>query len=209
MATAEKSPFGQIRGQLRGVVSRKMKNGNMVLYDYNAPKNREMSIAQQTQVDRFKYVNKFVSATLDYVKKCKGSSGKVRYEAVSQNLKRMKEANLGEGEAMDYSKIVLADGDFVNVNNGTVSVTDDKVTFRWNGKITPAVRGKDIAMPLVYNESRHEAVFECTSYKRADGVAELEIPSYWKGDTIHCYMSIKENNGTRLSDTLYLGNMTA
>lgn len=58
---------------------------------------------------------------------------------------------------------------------------------------------------LAYNESKKSAVYDMVSSCRGDEGASLSYPSDWVGDTVHIYLGFISENGSLVSDSIYLG----
>ena len=66
---------------------------------------------------------------------------------------------------INYGHALVARGSLMPVFNASASVEDGKLTLKWkdNSKMGDAL-ADDMAMPLVYNKARGEAVYSCLLY---------------------------------------------
>ena len=89
-------------------------------------------------------------------------------------------------------------------------VTEDgSITFSWDAKeLQEGAEAGDIAMPMVYNLSKMEAVYSTQRFLRAGGKASLTIPSKWKGDSLSCFIAFASQNSKAVSDSEFLGEIT-
>ena len=63
----------------------------------------------------------------------------------------------------------------------------------------------DFAMPLVYNANKRVAIYDMVSSCRGDEGVSLSHPSNWVGDTVHVYLAFVSENGSSVSDSVYVG----
>lgn len=63
----------------------------------------------------------------------------------------------------------------------------------------------DFAMPLVYNSNKRVAIYDMVSSCRGDEGVSLSYPSDWVGDTVHVYLAFVSENGSSVSDSVYVG----
>ena len=63
----------------------------------------------------------------------------------------------------------------------------------------------DFAMPLVYNANKRVAIYDMVSSCRGDEGVSLSYPSDWVGDTVHVYLVFVSENGSSVSDSVYVG----
>ena len=63
----------------------------------------------------------------------------------------------------------------------------------------------DFAMPLVYNANKRVAIYDMVSSCRGDEGVSLSYPSDWVGDTVHVYLAFVSENGSSVSDSVYVG----
>lgn len=85
---------------------------------------------------------------------------------------------------------------------------DGEIGISWsdNSGVANAL-DTDFAMPLAYNAVKHEAVYDMVSSCRGDEGVSLNYPSNWVGDTIHVYLGFVSENGSLVSDSVYLGEV--
>ena len=63
----------------------------------------------------------------------------------------------------------------------------------------------DFVMPLVYNANKRVAIYDMVSSCRGDEGVSLSYPSDWVGDTVHVYLAFVSENGSSVSDLVYVG----
>ena len=67
----------------------------------------------------------------------------------------------------------------------------------------------DLAMPLVFNKDKGEAVFNTAAATRADGTAEVNTPADWVGDKVELYLGFISADGKTVANSVSLGEETA
>ena len=109
--------------------------------------------------------------------------------------------------ALDFSRVLVSRGSLTQPSTPTVSMSAGRATITWNdnsgqGDAQPA----DVAMPLVFNSDKGEAVFSTAAATRADQSAELNFPADWNGDTVELYIGFASADGINVANSVYLGN---
>lgn len=108
--------------------------------------------------------------------------------------------------SIDYSKAMVSRGSLELPQNIHLLNNDGEIGISWidNSGLANAL-DTDFAMPLAYNESKKSAVYDMVSSCRGDEGASLSYPSDWVGDTVHIYLGFISENGSLVSDSVYLG----
>ncbi|WP_418604168.1 DUF6266 family protein [Hwangdonia sp.] len=112
---------------------------------------------------------------------------------------------------VDYSLALLSRGNLSGVlNPGTDLATPGQVTFTWDdNSLEGNANPTDEAMLLVYNPSKKESISQLEGADRTVGTETLIIPSSYAGDTVELFMAFIEADGSRVSNSVYLGSGTA
>ncbi|MDV7187938.1 DUF6266 family protein [Lutibacter sp. TH_r2] len=112
---------------------------------------------------------------------------------------------------IDYSNALLSRGSLSTPLNPTFDVsTPGNVTFEWdNNSDEGNANATDKAMILVYNPSRKESIYILDGEVRTATTQMLSIPSSYAGDTIEVFMAFISEDGSQVSNSVYLGNGTA
>ena len=66
--------------------------------------------------------------------------------------------------------------------------------------------GDDVAMLLVYNRTRGEAIWQLSAGSRSDGRCSLRLPLGWESDELAVYLAFRSTNGQRISNSVCLLN---
>lgn len=64
-------------------------------------------------------------------------------------------------------------------------------------------------MLLVYNPTKKESISQLEGADRTVGTERLIIPSTYAGNTVELFMAFIEADGSRVSNSVYLGSGTA
>ncbi|EMQ95558.1 hypothetical protein D778_02392 [Xanthomarina gelatinilytica] len=112
---------------------------------------------------------------------------------------------------VDYTLALLSRGNLSGVlNPGTDLATPGEVTFTWDdNSLEGNANPTDKAMLLVYNPSKNESISQLEGADRTVGTETLIIPSTYAGDTVELFMAFIEADGSRVSNSVYLGSGTA
>jgi hypothetical protein len=122
-------------------------------------------------------------------------------------------ANAISGEypnhTLDFAKVLVSRGSLFPVENASAEADAGKITISWtdNSGISDALP-TDVAMPLVFNPLKVEAVFSTSAAARADGMAEINLPADWVGDNVEVYLGFVSADGKAIANSIYLGEKT-
>lgn len=122
-------------------------------------------------------------------------------------------ANAISGEypnhTLDFAKVLVSRGSLFPVENASAEADAGKITISWtdNSGISDAL-STDVAMPLVFNPLKVEAVFSTSAAARADGMAEINLPADWVGDNVEVYLGFVSADGKAIANSIYLGEKT-
>ncbi len=112
---------------------------------------------------------------------------------------------------VDFANALLSRGNLSGVlNPGTDLVTPEEVTFTWDDNSTDGnANATDIAMLLVYNPGKKESIAQLEGANRTAGTESVIIPSTYAGDTVELFMAFITADGSKVSNSVYLGSGTA
>jgi hypothetical protein len=112
---------------------------------------------------------------------------------------------------VDFATALLSRGNLSGVlNPGTDLATPGEVTFTWDDNSAEGnANATDKAMLLVYNPSKKESISQLEGADRTVGTETVIIPSTYAGDTVELFMAFIETDGSRVSNSVYLGSGTA
>lgn len=111
----------------------------------------------------------------------------------------------GEEAVVNFPAALVSQGELMGVVDATVEVTGGKASFPWtdNSGIGSA-SAEDAAMVLAYNKDRREAVYDLQAATRADGEAELALPTTWSDDALVIYLSFQNASNRTVSRSVCL-----
>lgn len=107
---------------------------------------------------------------------------------------------------IDYSKVLVSRGSLELPQNIQLVNNEGEIGISWsdNSGLTNAL-DSDFAMALAYNANKMCAVYDMVSSCRGDEGVSLSYPSDWVGDTVHIYLGFVSENGSLVSDSVYVG----
>ena len=110
---------------------------------------------------------------------------------------------------IDYPNVLVSRGSLKQAEGGSATAGSESITFAWtdNSGVSNAL-DSDKAMPLVFNSSKGEAVFNTAAADRSAETADLPIPAGWSGDTVEVYLGFISNDGALVANSVYLGQQT-
>ena len=132
--------------------------------------------------------------------------GQSPYSAAMSYILRYAVEGCGDEAAVNFTKAKVSNGSLALVGSPEASVSEGKVTFAWTDNSGQAdALGTDVAMLLVYNKDRQEAMYDLEAGTRADATAELSLPTYWGADdALAVYLSFRSADGKNVSSSLCL-----
>ncbi|UKM63890.1 DUF6266 family protein [Flavobacteriaceae bacterium GSB9] len=112
---------------------------------------------------------------------------------------------------VDYATALLSRGNLSSaLNPGTDLTTAGQVTFTWDDNSTEGnANATDKAMLLVYNPTKKESISQLEGAARTVGTEIVNIPATYTGDNVELFMAFISEDGSQLSNSVYLGSGTA
>lgn len=208
--------MGKISQGILGGLSGKVGNvigGNWKGIDYLRIK--PSSVANPRTEGQVNQRNKF-SATIEFLSPSKDFI-KVGYKSLAIKKTAFNAAmsytlgNAITGSApnfnIDYSLALLSKGGLSSPFNGSIDLTTaNQVTFNWiDNSADGNANSTDKAMVLAYNPSKKESIFITDGANRYVGSQTLVLPNSYTGDTVYLYMAFISENGSIVSNSVYLG----
>ena len=128
--------------------------------------------------------------------------------AMAYNIKN---AIIGEypNFELDYSKALVSRGTLTPVQSASATAVSDGVLFTWhdNSGKGDALQ-TDMAMPLLFNKTKQEAVFNTAAGKRFEEETTLAVPADWRGSEVEVYLGFISADGKSVATSEYLGKVT-
>jgi hypothetical protein len=168
---------------------------------------------QINQRTKFNLVNQFLKA-LNFLLKIgfKKVAGDLMspYNYALQFI--LKNAITGEAPdfEIDYSKVLISDGDLSQVKAASAELTEGNVNFRWEGNSENSLGDStDKAMMLVYNTNNHELSYSTEQATRQAASGIVPLPNGIAGDKLAVYLFFQSAiDPTSVSTSQYLGSVT-
>lgn len=212
--------MGKISQGILGGLSGKVGNvigGNWKGIDYLRIKPSEVANprteGQVNQRNKFTVTLEFLQPNIDFIKVgYKGyASKKSEFNAaMSYNL-----LNAITGQApdfsVDFSEALVSRGNLgMPINGATDLTTPGQVEFTWQDNSTDGnANATDKSMLLVYNPDKKQSAFVLEGADRSSGLDVVSIPDSFSGDEVQLFMAFITADGSRVSNSVYLGSGTA
>lgn len=171
--------------------------------------NNPRTPKQQTQRGKFALCMSFLSAVTPYLRTSYRSfaQGRSAFNAAMSYLLRNAITGSFPDLRVDYNRALVARGNLMPVFDATATLTGDKIGFTWKdnsgmGDALPT----DLAMPLVYNKVKGEAIYNLAAGTRKDVKAQIDLPAGWADDALAVYLAFCNENGTRVANSICLKN---
>lgn len=112
---------------------------------------------------------------------------------------------------IDYSQALLSRGSLSTALNPSMDLTTaGQVDFTWGDNSSEGnANATDKAMLLVYNPSKKESVIITNGATRSTGSETVTIPTSYGRDTLEVFMAFVSEDGSQVSNSVYLGSGTA
>lgn len=122
--------------------------------------------------------------------------------AMSYMLKR---AVVGDGNEIiiDFNRVLISTGSLMPVFESKATVSDNKMIFNWKDNSGMGnAEGTDIAMVLVYNNDKEEAVYDTEAGFRRNESSQLALPVNWQDDELVAYLSFRSADGYSVANSV-------
>ena len=122
--------------------------------------------------------------------------------AMSYTLKR---AVTGSGKEIkiDFDRALVSMGTLMPIFEGAATVSNHQMTFNWKDNSGMGnAEGTDIAMVLVYNKDKEEAVYDTEVGHRRNESSQLALPVNWQDDELVAYLSFRSADGSNVANSV-------
>lgn len=168
---------------------------------------------QVNQRNRFTITLEYLQPNLSFIQKGFKSYavGKTEFNAAMSYVLNNAIVGTAPNFTVDYSLALLSRGNLTSVLNGTTDLaTPGQVAFGWTDNSTGGnANVTDKAMLLVYNPSKKESISILAGNDRSTGSQVVVIPDAYAGDTVELFMAFIAAEGSKVSNSVYLGSGTA
>jgi len=119
----------------------------------------------------------------------------------------LKNAITGEAPdfELDYSAVLISDGDLSLVTGATASLVDNKAMYQWNDNTGNCVGGPtDKVVLLVYNVDKYEVSYSMGEFTRAAKGGSVPLPYHVAGDKLLFYLFLQSATDSTIVSTSVL-----
>ncbi|MDD4776660.1 MAG: DUF6266 family protein [Fermentimonas sp.] len=189
MGKIDLSNFG-LSGRIGPIVAYVVK-GKQRFRTYTKPTNRK-TVKQTSHCTKFGFVSKSISPLFDEIKK--GHRGQsLNYGTVCGNVIREAVTGISPDYALDYSKILIADGKLQLPANAKIHFQKETnlYTLRWDTDILSGQgpgRDDDDVKIICYNKAESRFIEPRVYIKRSKGEATFQLPEKVESGDMHFWM---------------------
>jgi len=128
--------------------------------------------------------------------------------AMSYNLANAVTGEFPELE-IDFPRLIVSRGSLTGVYTADVTAdTIGEIIITWKDDSgTGSASPDDQALLLLYNTNKKVPIIETGQYVRADEEALFTLPDVFEGDSFEAYIAFAQTNGSKVSDSYYLGSV--
>ncbi|WP_316735757.1 DUF6266 family protein [Pedobacter aquatilis] len=211
MATYKKGILGVFSGKVGTVIGSTWKG---VDYMRSLPKSstKTPTQAQLDQRIRFALVNAFIKPIAPLIRLgYQSTSGNVTplNAAIAYHLKESV-TGISPDFAIDYSKVLFSRGELLGPWL-PVATPDarQQLTINWEDNSTSSfANATDMATILIYNPVTKEYMYADQVAARSSLMASMRVPANFVGTAVHAWMAFFAANGSIVSTSIYLGEIT-
>lgn len=210
MARHQKGILGPLDGKVGDVIG---STWNGIPYFRSRPKSYQDAKTPMQQNNRMKMTmtQRFLKAITPYLRIGfrNYAVGQSAYNAAVSYTRNNALIITEENVSIDSSKVLVSRGLLPCPHHCEAKATEEgTIVFSWDSEERQeGTEADDIAMPMVYNLSKQEAVYSTDCFLRSDGQASLTCPQKWEGDTLSCFIAFASQKSKAVSDSEYLGEI--
>lgn len=109
-------------------------------------------------------------------------------------------------QELNYSKVILTQGDLLAALNPQIEATAEGIKFTWETDSNWApLEKRSQVMLLVYSPALKRTEYMCSGARRWEGQEILKVREDFKGHTIHCYISFVSDDRDCVATSTYIG----
>ena len=133
--------------------------------------------------------------------------GKSAYNAAISYLMHHAFAGNGQEAVLDFEKVRISQGCLTPASGASVGRMGGNMLVSWSNNTAEGdAAADDVAMLLVYNRTRGEAIWQLSAGSRSDGRCSLRLPLGWESDELAVYLAFCSVDGQRISNSVCLLN---
>lgn len=164
---------------------------------------------QQCQRGKFRTAVNFLKTILPFIQVGYRNyeQGKSAYNAAISYLMHHAFAGNGQEAVLDFEKVRISQGSLTPASGASVGRMGGNMLVSWSNNTAEGdAAADDVAMLLVYNRTRGEAIWQLSAGCRSDGRCSLRLPLGWESDELAVYLAFRSANGQRISNSVCLLN---
>lgn len=200
---------GNWTGKVGNVVGA-MKDGRTILRIYQPIVANPNTEGQQLQRSKLSLVAEFLRNMSAIVKL--GYTPNTKYgtrwsDCIRENMRNAISV-VGGAASLDYTKVVISNGNLDLPLNLTASNDANDLTFAWtdNSGVGNAL-ATDVLVYAIKNKTKDVWMAADSNTARSTRSYTIALPSAWSGDEIYIYAFMKRADGSMSSETAYIGDI--
>lgn len=162
---------------------------------------------QQCQRGKFRTAVNFLKTILPFIQVGYRNyeQGKSAYNAAISYLMHHAFAGNGQEAVLDFEKVRISQGSLTPASGASVGRMGGNMLVSWSNNTAEGdAAADDVAMLLVYNRTRGEAIWQLSAGSRSDGRCSLRLPLGWESDELAVYLAFRSADGQRISNSVCL-----
>ncbi|MGY5846585.1 DUF6266 family protein [Salegentibacter sp. HM20] len=207
MGIIRQGVLGGISGKIGNIVGASWKGINYLRIKPASLANPRTPL-QVNQRNKFQAVLEFLQPNLGFLKvgfKYLANKQSAFNAAMSYTLNNAI-TGIAPNFSVDYAQALVSRGNLPGVLNGAANFSaSGQIGFSWDDNTGGEAVATDRAMLLVYNPAKKESTYTVEGVGRSAEAETLAIPGSYAGDTVHVYMAFVSEDGTKVSNSAYLG----
>ena len=164
---------------------------------------------QQCQRGKFRTAVNFLKTILPFIQVGYRNyeQGKSAYNAAISYLMHHAFAGNGQEAVLDFERVRISQGSLTPASDASVGRMGGNMLVSWSNNTAEGdAAADDVAMLLVYNRTRGEAIWQLSAGIRSDGRCSLRLPLGWESDELAVYLAFCSVDGQRISNSVCLLN---
>lgn len=210
MATFEEGILGGFSGTVGRVVGAKWKGLDVMRSLPSSKKNRTPSPAQLAQQAKFKMMVSYMSPLTDLVNITFKEYAKKKTQFNTVVAYNIEHSVTGTSPAFDINWPVLqiARGGHYHAIKPVAVVQGSTIRFEWDDEILPTDKEySDRTIMMAYAPATRRCVFDTSSSVKGMGAGSI-LAGRLAGQVVHTYLAFMSANGSKISNTVYTGQLT-
>lgn len=209
MAILSNNFLGPFSGKYAGCVVYLL-NGQMIMRSIGTT-NKKPTLKQLTHRGKVALTNLFLKLIHDFISvgfelEARGTTSNTFNKAFGANVKNIVSGDYGN-QQLDFSKALVAKGDYPMLNNVKVAAVDKGLEFTWDKESKGGTAyWRDQIMFLACSSDLKYAYSNKAGAVRSSGRNTLPLPA-GKKMGFHIYIAVMADNRKSVSNSLYLGQI--